>query len=325
MPPCTCPSASSGLISRPASSTATSWRSETRPVSVSTSTTATWVPNGNVGINGSKSVAAASGPCSPATRSAQPMLRAGVPATWKRPPSSTTSATAASRTSAARCRAASTSWADASATAAPPSCTAREPDGEAAGAHEIGVAVDDIDLLDRHARGVGRDHRPGRVMPLAVRRGPAAHEEPAVLAHLDGAELGARHARRDLDVRGDADAEDDRVPVAPAARLLGAQLVVAGCLQGALERLPVVADVVARADAGRVRLGEAGDEVAPPHLGGVHPDLGGEAVDHALDGDRRLRAAGSAERRGRHGVGDHRDAAEADVAERRRRPSSCAR
>src|SRR4029450_1093178 len=48
-PPCTWPSASSGLTRVPASSTHTIFWSSTSPVSMSTSTTAMWVPNGNVG------------------------------------------------------------------------------------------------------------------------------------------------------------------------------------------------------------------------------------------------------------------------------------
>ena len=48
MPPCRWPSASSGFKILPASSTVIMRVSVALPVSVSTSTTATWAPNGNV-------------------------------------------------------------------------------------------------------------------------------------------------------------------------------------------------------------------------------------------------------------------------------------
>ena len=60
-PPCTCPSASSGFTIRPASSTAASRSTRRSPVSVSSSTTATWLPNGNVDSAGAKSCSAATG------------------------------------------------------------------------------------------------------------------------------------------------------------------------------------------------------------------------------------------------------------------------
>src|SRR6059058_2192483 len=52
IPPCCWPVTSSGFSTRPQSSTAT-WRTgRTRPVSVSTSTTARWAPKGNVAPGG---------------------------------------------------------------------------------------------------------------------------------------------------------------------------------------------------------------------------------------------------------------------------------
>src|SRR5207244_1467827 len=48
-----------------------------------------------------------------------------------------------------------------------------------------------------------------------------------------------------------------------------------------------------------------GDEVAPPDLGRVHADLGGEQVDGALDGGRGLRPPGAPVGVDRRGVGDH--------------------
>src|SRR6202035_4318940 len=58
MPPCRCPSASTGFSTFPASSTVT-WRIRVAfPVWVSTSTTARCAPNGNVGLAGRKSTSA---------------------------------------------------------------------------------------------------------------------------------------------------------------------------------------------------------------------------------------------------------------------------
>ena len=55
------------------------------------------------------------------------------------------------------------------------------PDGQAAGGNRIGVAVDDLDAVDRHAGGVGDDHRPRRLMALPVRRRPAADQQAAAV------------------------------------------------------------------------------------------------------------------------------------------------
>ena len=53
-PPCTCPSTIIGFITTPQSSTATYRSSWVAPVSVSTSATQTWVPNGQVKFFGSQ-------------------------------------------------------------------------------------------------------------------------------------------------------------------------------------------------------------------------------------------------------------------------------
>ena len=70
------------------------------------------------------------------------------------------------------------------------------PDGQPAGGNGIGVAVDDLDLVDRHAGGVGHDHRPRRVVALPVRRRPAADQQATAVDELDCSELRARQRRR---------------------------------------------------------------------------------------------------------------------------------
>ena len=98
-------------------------------MTVSTSTTATWAPKGNVGVDALKSDTPDSGTRDRSARASQSTERLGVPATWNAPPSgsNTTSSAAASSSSATSWRAASTSLCEASATAAPASCTDREP------------------------------------------------------------------------------------------------------------------------------------------------------------------------------------------------------
>jgi hypothetical protein len=105
-PPCSCPSASNGLMMVPASSTATSCTTRVRPVSVSTVTTARCAPNGNVIVpmNIDDSLSA---PSSAARVIAgHSTVRAGVPITWKHPRSrsKTVSSTTTSRRSAATLR-----------------------------------------------------------------------------------------------------------------------------------------------------------------------------------------------------------------------------
>ena len=81
---------------------------------MSTSTTATWAPDGKVPPGEVKSPSPNNGPkpvsSAASTSSAHPCETAGVPATWKRPSSvsSTMSAGSASRTRAASSRARST-------------------------------------------------------------------------------------------------------------------------------------------------------------------------------------------------------------------------
>ena len=100
------------------------------PVWVSTSTTARWAPNGNVGLAARKSTSAASpaGPACAAT-SAQVSAVSGSPRTCQVPVavSSSRSAWLASIMPAATSRAWSFTWSAAWWTAMPPSWSEREP------------------------------------------------------------------------------------------------------------------------------------------------------------------------------------------------------
>ena len=101
-PPCCCPRTSTGLRMRPQSSTAT-WRSSrTAPVAVSTSTTATCAPNGNVDPRCRKRPSAWIAPSSVATTtSLQLTLRSGAPATANPPSTRSTSSASTSSIAAA--------------------------------------------------------------------------------------------------------------------------------------------------------------------------------------------------------------------------------
>ena len=124
------------------------------------------------------------------------------------------------------------------------------------------------------------------------------------------ADLGELTARGgpggDLDVHGDPDAQRHHVARGAAAGLLGSQLVVARLREREVEGAAVVAAVVGRPDRGGDGLGERRDEVAPPHLHRVHPDLHREQIHGPLDRGRRLGPARAAVRDDGRGVGHHR-------------------
>ena len=129
---------------------------------------------------------------------------------------------------------------DACCTAAPPVLQRPRAHRAAAGGHEVGVAVDDLDVLHRDAGLLGDDHRPRRLVALAVRR----------RAGVDG-----RTCRRDAPtIRAcstaggappvistytrDADAELHRVAASPGARLLGAERGVVGGVRAPVSSAP---------------------------------------------------------------------------------------
>ena len=118
----------------PQSSTHTIRTSFTLPVSVSTSTTARWAPNGQVGEAGLKSSSIASSPrrssaASEVARSAHETVRPGTPATWKTPRSASRrmSAGLASSAFAASSLPLSATLIAAPLIAAPPAWSEREP------------------------------------------------------------------------------------------------------------------------------------------------------------------------------------------------------
>ena len=175
----------------PASSTATSRSSSTPPVSVSTSTRATWQPNGNVGTpwNSCAAFSTSSFP-SAAARSAssgQEKPRCGAPAISKRPVavSSLTSLRAhleiVGRELARR----------------RDDVVGGKPRGGAAELRRlravragalrdlVGVALENRDRLDGDAEAVRDDLRERRLVALPVREGSGSNRRAAVLGDLD--------------------------------------------------------------------------------------------------------------------------------------------
>ena len=76
----------------------------------------------------------------------------------------------------------------------------------AADLHHVGVAEDDLHLLDRHVEQVGHDLREARLVPLPARLGADHHVDAALRAHVDLRLLLGR-ADRGLDVVGEPEAE----------------------------------------------------------------------------------------------------------------------
>ena len=194
------------------------------------------------------------------------------------------------------------------------------------------VGVEDLDVVGADAELVGHDHRPRRLVALAVGGGAGDHLDLAGRQDPDGGRLpaaggvverGQRPARRQaahLHVRGEADAE-----------VLGARpRPGAGAARPAARRSrPARAPWPAPARSRRCRrpgrrpscTGTArADEVAPPDLGRVDADLPGQGVDGPLDGVGRLGPAGAAVGVGRRLGREHRRAGERVGAARRRRP-----
>ena len=175
-----------------------------------------------------------------------------------------------------------------------------------------GVAVPYLDVVRADAEGVGRDLRPGRLVPLAVRGSAGEHldragrmdaDAGALVAPPADAERGVRLGRResaDLDVAGDADAA-----VVASRACLGPTLLeglVVGYRERAVQRRRVVPAVVGdsadRVERERLRR----DEVPPAKDGGIESDLVGEPVHRALDRVGGLGTARAPVRVDRRGV-----------------------
>ncbi len=153
----------------------------------------------------------------------------------------------------------------------------------AVGAHAernaSGVAVHDLDALERHAEPVRDDLREGRFVALAVTVRAGEHGDRAGRMHANLARLrrGPRaRARRARNVRRREPARLDTAGVAQAAPLAvlspirrrrASKPFTSASLERAREDRFVVARVVGEADRRRVR--KLADEVVAAHLGRI--------------------------------------------------------
>ena len=233
------------------------------------------------------------------------------PRTNTRPSSISMSASAASSSAAAAVTTLARTAPAASAIELPAVTAAAAGEGADAERHRGRVAAHDGDVLERDAEHVGADLRERRLVALAGAHRAGGDDGVAgqVERHpraLEGADGGA------LDVAGDADAPPDTARA--QRRLLAPERVVAGRVQRCVQHRAEVAAVVHERVAVAVRHAEVprqlggGEVVAPADLGGVEPELAGEAVDRAVHREHRLRPAGPAVRRVRRLVRDRRPA-----------------
>src|ERR687893_381953 len=213
-----------------------------RPVSSSTSTTATCVPNGKTKLGGSKVTWAARPGSTPSGRSwavnasnatvARAIARVGVPLTRSSPSTSSRSSSAHSSWWGAMGRALGTYWVG----DIPPRHAADRERAAAVGVHAVGadrrVGVQHLDVVGIDAEPVGHDLRPRRLVPLPVRRGAAddLHLAGGQHAHAGGLPPACGVVERrqhpaggeaaHLDVGGDAEAAVPGVACLAAAPLL---------------------------------------------------------------------------------------------------------
>ena len=218
MPPCCCPSTMAGLSTRPQSSTATCRSGTTCPVSVSTSTTDTCAPNGNVApFCGTSSCA-----CSEVSRSAaaaaswvQSTVAPGTPDTRNPSSASSTSSGDASSSSAASSPACSSTARAAAATALPPSCSDREPPVPPP------VATRAVSDCTYRIRSMGIPSRSATIIandvawPWPVRRRPGHDGRGAVVCSIRTEPSSCAAEPGDLDVRR---RPRSRAPTSPASR-----------------------------------------------------------------------------------------------------------
>ena len=164
----------------------------------------------------------------------------------------------------------------------------------------IGVALLDLDVLGRDAELLGQDLSVGGLVPLALRLGAEASDglaggvdpDLAAVEHLEAqdVEVLGRAGAHDLGEARDADAH--QLSSLTLLGLLAPQIGVADRVHGLAQGACVVAAVVLPAE--RRLVGELLrlDEVLHAELGGIHAELVGHDVHHALD---RVHGLGHAE------------------------------
>ena len=209
------------------------------------------------------------------------IARDGLPFARNSPSTYSRSSSAISSWCAAMARAFISTWSVARSTAVPPTDSGAGPVAVEPERRDRGVGVQHVDVVDRDAELLGDDHRPARLVALAVRRGAGddlhlaggehAHRGrlPTTGRVLERREHAARREAAHLDVAREADAEVLRGSGGPPLGLLGAHVLVADHLEGAVERGLVVTRVEHQAGRRGVRELVGRDEVAPPDLGRI--------------------------------------------------------
>ena len=230
--------------------------------------------------------------------------------------STTMSPTSASSRCAARCLALSTSDSVARMHGRAAELQRARAAGAAAAAHQVGVDRDQPDPVDGDAGLVADDHRERGLVALAVRR-RAGHapwrsrrRAPATAPYslVPPPAVISTYVETPMP-------SSLRSPLARRARLLGAELVVAGPLGDRVERRVVRAAVVGDAGERREREDVVGQQVAAAQFDRVDAQLDRRLVDDALEQRRRLGPAGAAVRAHRRGVGGGDDDVELDAGE----------
>src|SRR5207245_9720742 len=99
----------------------------------------------------------------------------------------------------------------------------------------------------------------------------------------------------------------------PGLRLLTTELGVLRDLEGVLEGRGIVARVIEAARRRPVGHLAGWDQVAPPHLDGIHAEPVGEPIDHALGLEVEVAARVAAVRSGQALVGHHRRSIDLEI------------
>ena len=168
--------------------------------------------------------------------------------------------------------------------------------GAQAVGRRVGVAFLDGDVGDRDAQLLGDDLGEGGHVALALGLDAQAGDDRArgmdpdltTVEHLDAQDVEGVGGASTDDLGEGADADAHELAPGALLGLLLAQAVVVDHLHRPPQRGRVVARVVVPARGGVVGELLGLDEVLLAQLGGVHADVVGVDVDHALDGVHRL-------------------------------------
>ena len=196
------------------------------------------------------------------------------------------------------------------------------PVGVQAGGADRGVGVQDLHVVGVDAELVGHDHRPARLVALAVGRGAGHHLNlaggrdpnrgrlPAARAVVERRQHPAGGQTAHLHIAGEADADALRRARGPPLGRLGPAPVDVGQRDRLVEHGLVVAAVEDQPGRRLVREGVGTDEVAGPDLLGRHPHRHGQRVHGPLHRVGGLGTARAPVGVGRGPVGEHRRALE---------------